>query len=144
MRHDPAAGAIVIMLRSLKMYGMAQAVTDLIEQGAPAQVFISADLEWMDYLQQRGRVDAASRHELLGNRLVLVAPQDGLARVDLARAGSIAAALGAGRLAGGQTASVPAGALLGVQLGALFFELVEKLCRVGHVVGAGKNGHGLG
>ena len=33
MRHDPAAGAIVIMLRSLKMYGMAQAVTDLIEQG---------------------------------------------------------------------------------------------------------------
>ena len=36
MRHDPASGAIVIMLRSLKMYGMAQAVTDLIEQGAPA------------------------------------------------------------------------------------------------------------
>ncbi len=36
MRHDPAAGAIVIMLRSLKMYGMAQAVTDLIAQGAPA------------------------------------------------------------------------------------------------------------
>ena len=36
MRHDPAAGAIVIMLRSLKMYGMAQAVEDLIEQGAPA------------------------------------------------------------------------------------------------------------
>ena len=36
MRHDPAAGAIVIMLRSLKMYGMAQAVDDLIEQGAPA------------------------------------------------------------------------------------------------------------
>jgi hypothetical protein len=36
MRHDPAAGAIVIMLRSLKMHGMAQAVADLIEQGAPA------------------------------------------------------------------------------------------------------------
>ena len=36
MRHDPAAGAIVIMLRSLKMYGMAEVVTDLIEQGAPA------------------------------------------------------------------------------------------------------------
>ena len=36
MRHDPAAGAIVIILRSLKMYGMAQAVDDLIEQGAPA------------------------------------------------------------------------------------------------------------
>jgi hypothetical protein len=36
MRHDPASGAIVIMLRSLKMYGMAQAVSDLMEQGAPA------------------------------------------------------------------------------------------------------------
>jgi hypothetical protein len=36
MRHDPASGAIAIMLRSLKIYGMAQAVTDLIGQGAPA------------------------------------------------------------------------------------------------------------
>jgi hypothetical protein len=36
MRHDPASAAVVVMLRGLKMYGMAQAVTDLIEQGAPA------------------------------------------------------------------------------------------------------------
>ena len=36
MRHDPASGAIVVMLRSLKMYGLAQAASDLIEQGAPA------------------------------------------------------------------------------------------------------------
>ena len=36
MRHDPASAAVVIMLRGLKMYGMAQAVSDLIEQGAPA------------------------------------------------------------------------------------------------------------
>jgi DNA replication protein DnaC len=36
MRHDPASGAIIIMLRSLKMYGLAQAATDLMEQGAPA------------------------------------------------------------------------------------------------------------
>ena len=36
MRHDPASGAVIIMLRSLKMHGMAQAVTDLMEQGAPA------------------------------------------------------------------------------------------------------------
>ena len=45
MRHDPAAGAIVIMLRSLKMYGMAQAVTDLIEQGAPAFEAAASQLE---------------------------------------------------------------------------------------------------
>ena len=36
MRHDPASAAVVVMLRSLKMYGMAQAVDELIEQGAPA------------------------------------------------------------------------------------------------------------
>src|SRR3546814_20099489 len=36
MRHDPASAAVMVMLRSLKMYGMAQAVADLIEQGAPA------------------------------------------------------------------------------------------------------------
>ena len=36
MRHDPASAAVVVMLRSLKMYGMAQAASDLIEQGAPA------------------------------------------------------------------------------------------------------------
>ena len=36
MRHDPASAAVVVMLRGLKMYGMAQAVSDLIEQGAPA------------------------------------------------------------------------------------------------------------
>jgi hypothetical protein len=36
MRHDPASGAVVIMLRSLKMFGMAQAVEELVEQGAPA------------------------------------------------------------------------------------------------------------
>jgi len=36
MRHDPASAAVVVMLRGLKMYGMAQAVADLMEQGAPA------------------------------------------------------------------------------------------------------------
>jgi hypothetical protein len=38
MRHDPASGALVILLRSLKMYGMAQAVDELAQQGAPAVV----------------------------------------------------------------------------------------------------------
>ena len=55
MRHDPAAGAIVIMLRSLKMYGRAQAVTDLIEQGAPT--FEAA----IPMLSQRLRAELAER-----------------------------------------------------------------------------------
>ena len=90
-------------------YAASSALARQIEQGAPAQVFASADLEWMDYLQQRDLVDVASRHNLLGNRLVLVAPQASTATVDLSKPGSIAAVLGEGRLAIGQTASVPAG-----------------------------------
>jgi molybdate transport system substrate-binding protein len=90
-------------------YGASSALARQIGQGAPAQVFASADREWMDYLQQRNLIDAGSRRDLLGNQLVLVAPQAGAAKVDLAKPGSIAAALGAGRLAIGQTATVPAG-----------------------------------
>lgn len=48
-----------------------------IEQGAPADLFISADLEWMDRLQERGLIDAAARRDIAGNRLVLVAPAQG-------------------------------------------------------------------
>ena len=91
-------------------YAASSALARQIEQGAPAQVFISADLDWMDYLQARDKVDATSRRTLLGNRLVLVAQQASTtAQVDLSRPGSVAAALGEGRLAVGQTASVPAG-----------------------------------
>ena len=90
-------------------YAASSALARQIEQGAPAQVFASADLEWMDYLQKRNRIDAGSRRNLLGNRLVLVAPQAGAGKVDLSRPGAIAAALGEGRLAIAQTASVPAG-----------------------------------
>ena len=90
-------------------YAASSALARQIEQGAPAQVFASADLEWMDYLQKRNRIDAGSRRNLLGNRLVLVAPQAGAGKVDLSRPGAIAATLGKGRLAIAQTASVPAG-----------------------------------
>lgn len=91
-------------------YGASSALARQIEQGAPAQVFISADQDWMDHLQRRGRVDAADRRDLLGNRLVLVAPRGRAVAVDLARPGSLAAALGGqGRLAVGQTTTVPAG-----------------------------------
>jgi len=92
-------------------YAASSTLARQIEQGAPADVFFSADLEWMDYLQQRGLVRGAERHNLLGNTLVLVAPVDAtVATVDPARAGAIAKALGTdGRLAVGQTSSVPAG-----------------------------------
>ena len=90
-------------------YAASSALARQIEQGAPADVFFSADLEWMDYLQQRNRLDVATRRSLLGNRLVLIAPRASKAQVDLRRPATLLAALGDGRLAVGQTRTVPAG-----------------------------------
>jgi molybdate transport system substrate-binding protein len=81
-----------------------------IEAGAPAGVFISADPQWMDYLAQRGLLKAGSRHDLLGNRLVLIAPADSRVALRLRPGADLAAALGAGgRLAAGDPDGVPAG-----------------------------------
>ncbi len=80
-----------------------------IEQGAPAQVFLSADQKWMDYLEQRNLVQAGSRVELLGNRLVLIAPSDSTLRGKIAAGCPLAAWLGQGRLSVGDPAHVPAG-----------------------------------
>ncbi|MXV06217.1 MULTISPECIES: molybdate ABC transporter substrate-binding protein [unclassified Xanthomonas] len=91
-------------------YAASSTLARQVEQGAPADVFVSADQEWMDYLQQRKLIDPALRRDLLGNTLVLVAPAASTAQVDLRKPGALLAALGAqGRLAVGQTASVPAG-----------------------------------
>ncbi|MEL1266018.1 molybdate ABC transporter substrate-binding protein [Pseudoxanthomonas putridarboris] len=90
-------------------YAASSALARQIEQGAPADVFFSADLEWMDYLQQRDKLEASTRRDLLGNQLVLIAPKASRAQVDLKRPATFLAALGGGRLAVGQTNSVPAG-----------------------------------
>lgn len=92
-------------------YAASSALARQIEQGAPADVFLSADLEWMDYLQQRKLIDAASRRKLLGNRLVLVAPATGnTAPLTLRPGVDLLPRLGAkGRIALGLTSSVPAG-----------------------------------
>ena len=56
-------------------YAASSALARQIENGAPADLFISADLDWMDYLAERKLIRADSRVNLLGNRLVLVAPK---------------------------------------------------------------------
>ena len=58
-------------------YAASSALARQIEQGAPADVFVSADLAWMDWLEERGLIHAGSRRDLLGNDLVLVAPAGG-------------------------------------------------------------------
>jgi molybdate transport system substrate-binding protein len=61
--------------RATLVYGGSAALARQIDRGAPAQVFVGADRRWLDWLQARGRIDAATRVDLLGNTLVLVAPR---------------------------------------------------------------------
>lgn len=80
-----------------------------IENGAPADIFASADEEWADYLEARGKLVQGTRRSFLSNRLVVVAPADRAAPLDLAAPGAFAARLGAGRIATGDPAHVPVG-----------------------------------
>jgi molybdate transport system substrate-binding protein len=90
-------------------YAASSALARQIEQGAPADIFISADLEWMDYLQKRGSIQAGTRGNLLANRLVLIAPADSKAAFAIAPRFPLAALLGDRRLAMADPDSVPAG-----------------------------------
>lgn len=92
-------------------YAASSALARQIQQGAPADVFLSADLEWMDYLQKLKLIDKGSKRNLLGNTLVLVAPANGdVWKVNLTAGFDLLPRLGKnGRIAMGLTASVPAG-----------------------------------
>jgi molybdate transport system substrate-binding protein len=80
-----------------------------IEAGAAADVFFSADLEWMDYLEQRKLLRPGSRHDVVHNRLVLIAPADSKVSVKIAPGLDLLKALGDGKLATGDPDSVPVG-----------------------------------
>jgi molybdate transport system substrate-binding protein len=80
-----------------------------IEAGAPADVFFSADLDWMDYLDQRKLLKPGSRHDVVLNRLVLIAPADSKVSVKIAPGFDLLKALGDGKLATGDPDSVPVG-----------------------------------
>ena len=90
-------------------YAASSTLAKQIEEDAPAQVFISADIEWMDYLAGKGLIKPESRSNLLGNKLVLVAPKDSKVTVDLKPGADLATALAGGRLAMGTVNAVPAG-----------------------------------
>jgi molybdate transport system substrate-binding protein len=81
-----------------------------IEAGAPADVFFAADQDWADYLQQRNLLKPESRHNVVGNSLVLIAPADSKVSVKIRPGVDFAQALGAeGKLATGDPDSVPVG-----------------------------------
>jgi molybdate transport system substrate-binding protein len=81
-----------------------------IDAGAPADVFVSADLQWMDHLAAGGKIRAATRVNIAGNTLVLVQPRKQLHMLDLSPGVDLGPLLGPnGRLAVGDPAHVPAG-----------------------------------
>jgi molybdate transport system substrate-binding protein len=90
-------------------YAASSQLAKQIESAAPADIFISADLAWMDYLQKRNLILPASRRNLLGNQLVLVAPEGSGIKVDIKPGSDLVGLLHGGRLAMADPDSVPAG-----------------------------------
>ncbi len=80
-------------------YAASSAIARQIEAGAPADLFVSADNDWMDYVAQRGLIDAGSRRNLVTNNLALIAPADSKTRLTIGKNMRLLAALGGGRLA---------------------------------------------
>jgi molybdate transport system substrate-binding protein len=90
-------------------YAASGALAKQIENAAPADIFISADLDWMDYLAKKNLIRSDTRLNLLGNRIVLVAARDTVKPVDIKQGFDLAGLLGDGKLAMGEPKSVPAG-----------------------------------
>ncbi len=90
-------------------YAASSALAKQIENGAPADIFISADLDWMDYLAQRKLIKPDTRSNFLGNKIVLIAAADSKLTLTIGPNFRLAQALGNGRLAMANPASVPAG-----------------------------------
>ena len=91
-------------------YEASSALARQIEQGAPADIFISADLRWMDYANEHKLINADTRVNLLGNKLVLIASRDSkLDRVAIGDGFDIAKLAGDGRIAVADVKAVPAG-----------------------------------
>ena len=95
--------------RVVVSYSASNALAKQIEAGAPGDLFISADVDWMDYVEQRRLLKPATRTDLLRNALVLIAPAGAVTTLKIARDFPLAAALGQQKLAMANPDSVPAG-----------------------------------
>lgn len=97
-------------LRIVASYAATSQLIKQIEQGAPADIFFSADSDWMEYGIARKLIRAETRTDLLGNRLVLIAPKDSkTASVEIKPGLDLASLVGAGRLVTADIRAVPAG-----------------------------------
>ena len=91
-------------------YAASSALARQIEQGAPADIFLSADTDWMDYATQKKTINESTRVNLLGNKIVLIAPKDSkIADVSIGQGFDLAKRAGDGRIATGDVQSVPVG-----------------------------------
>src|ERR1700730_4935779 len=90
-------------------FAASSALARQIDNGSRADMFFSADLDWMDYLQARKLIQPATRHDVLRNQLVLVAPAQSKVSLKIEPHFALAATLGKGRLATGDPDSVPVG-----------------------------------
>src|SRR5450631_3467309 len=116
-------------------FAASSALARQIENGSPADIFFSADLEWMDYLQARNLIQRDTRHNALGNRLVLIAPTDSKVKLKIEPGFALATALGKGRLATGDPDAVPAGRYAREALTTLgvWAEVADRLVRADSV-----------
>ena len=97
-------------IKTSSSYAASSALAKQIENGAPADVFASADLEWMDYVARKTLIRDDTRTNLLGNKLVLVAPKDSkIGNVAIGPGFDLAKLAGDGRIATGDVRAVPAG-----------------------------------
>jgi molybdate transport system substrate-binding protein len=91
-------------------YAASSALAKQIEQGAPADVFASADLDWMDYSSQKKTIKDDTRVNLLGNRLVLIVPKDfKIDKVNIGPSFDLTRLIGDGRITTGDVKAVPVG-----------------------------------
>jgi len=97
-------------LKVVTSYAASSALARQIEQGAPADIFASADLEWMDYAAQKKIIRGDTRVNLLGNKLVLIAPKDSnIDKVEIGQGFDLTRLIGDGRITTGEVTSVPVG-----------------------------------
>ena len=97
-------------IKVVASYDASSALMKQIEGGAPADVFVSADLKWMDYGSQKKLIKDDTRMNLLGNTLVLIAPKDSkIDKVTIAPGFDLAKLAGDGRIATGDVKAVPVG-----------------------------------
>jgi molybdate transport system substrate-binding protein len=97
-------------IKIVASYAASSALAKQIEQGAPADIFASADTDWMDYSIGKKTINEPSRVNLLGNSLVLIAPKDSrLDKVAIGPAFDLSKLVGDGKIATGDVKSVPAG-----------------------------------